>query len=363
MVQMGRPPMKVLLANQLVCLQLSRVLGAFVCVLGAWTSGAQSNGISTSLHGVKGGFILFHLNISSGEKIEVIRWTFKNKAYHQNLLEFEPENKFLKWKNLQNRFEQRVNVTNMTFHIKNLTLKDHGCYIARIEYFGGNISEQTFLLSVNEPIVLETNVLSKSQTSDWCNLTLECQAMSDTKKVRMTWESEDIPKMLMQNESLGLLSNSSRVKVFFPLNYQNYSITCLAMNDAEQKNITLKLHDVCVKTSIMKTHKRPWYLGIFILFILFGILGIGWWICKGKEEKKEVMDSSKHQRDSDNSIEYAMLNPDRLPEDQNQCQEACEQRLQERENITTIYSHIQKTPHQYSGAEVQKGHQKDHSGS
>ncbi|KAM9001909.1 uncharacterized protein ACOB8E_023007 isoform 6-T6 [Sarcophilus harrisii] len=310
MVQMGRPPMKVLLANQLVCLQLSRVLGAFVCVLGAWTSGAQSNGISTSLHGVKGGFILFHLNISSGEKIEVIRWTFKNKAYHQNLLEFEPENKFLKWKNLQNRFEQRVNVTNMTFHIKNLTLKDHGCYIARIEYFGGNISEQTFLLSVNEPIVLETNVLSKSQTSDWCNLTLECQAMSDTKKVRMTWESEDIPKMLMQNESLGLLSNSSRVKVFFPLNYQNYSITCLAMNDAEQKNITLKLHDVCVKTSIM--------------------------------------DSSKHQRDSDNSIEYAMLNPDRLPEDQNQCQEACEQRLQERENITTIYSHIQKTPHQYS---------------
>ncbi|XP_051849705.1 uncharacterized protein LOC127559750 isoform X2 [Antechinus flavipes] len=303
---MGRPPMKVLFANQLVCLQLPRVLGAFVCVLGAWTSGAQSNGIPTSLHGVKGGFILFHLNISSGEKIAIIRWTFKDKD-QQTLLEFEPENKSLKWKRLQPRFEQRVNVTNMTFHIKNLTLEDHGCYKATIEYYNGKISEQTFLLSVNEPIVLKTEVLSKSQTSDWCNLTLECQAKRDMTEVRMTWESEDIPKMLIQNESLGLLSNSSRVKVFLPPKFQNYSITCLAMNDAEQKNITLKLRDVCVDNLIM--------------------------------------DSSKHQRDSDNSVENTMLNPDRLPENQNQCQEACEQRLQERENITTIYSNIQKTPH------------------
>ncbi|XP_036609608.1 SLAM family member 7-like [Trichosurus vulpecula] len=342
---MSRSPMKVPFANKLVCLQLPRVLGALVCLLGAWTSGAQSSGIQTSLHGVKGGSILFHLNISSGEKIKSIAWSFESKQSHQILFYFVPEDESLTWEDLENTDERRVRMTfNMTsLRIGNLTFEDHGCYRARIQYSKGILWDQSFFLFVNEPIFPEIKVLSSFLTSDWCNLTLACEVTGDTKEVIVAWESGDIPNMLLQEESLGLLSNFSIVNLSLPWSVQDSSLTCIAKNPAEQKNSTLKLRDACKNSSwLMSDLSRPhWPIGIFLLLILLGILGIGLWICRRKE-KKEVMDSSKNQRDSDISIQYAVLNPDRPPEVQNQSQEACEQQPPERNLPITIYSEIQK---------------------
>ncbi|XP_020847135.1 SLAM family member 9-like isoform X1 [Phascolarctos cinereus] len=338
---MGRSPMKVLFANKLVCFQLPRVLGALVCLLGAWTSGAQSSGIQTSLHGVKGGSILFYLNISSGEKIKMITWSFESNESHQILFHFKPEDESLAWENPKNRYEQRVRVTSdmTSLSIGNLTFEDHGCYRARVQYSTAKLYDQSFFLSVNEPIFPEIKVLSNFLTSDWCNLTLACPVLGATKEVTVTWESGDIPNILSQ-ERLGLLSNSGILNLSLPRGVQDSSLTCIAKNLAEQKNSTLYLRDACKNSNLSKQH---WQIGIFLLLILLGILGIGLWICRRKEKKNEVMDSSKNQRNSDNSIYYAVLSPDRPPEVQNQCEEACEQQPPERELPSTVYSEIQKT--------------------
>ncbi|XP_027727332.1 T-lymphocyte surface antigen Ly-9-like isoform X2 [Vombatus ursinus] len=309
---------------------------------GAWTSGAQSSGIQTSLHGIKGGSILFHLNISSGEEIKMITWSFESNKSHHILFHFKPEDESLTWENPENRYEQRVHVTSNTasLSIGNLTFEDHGCYRARIQYSTAELYDQSFFLSVDEPIFPEIKVLSNFLTSDWCNLTLACSVLGATKEVIVTWESGDIPNILSQEERLGLLFNSSILNLSLPRSVQNSSLTCIAKNPAEQKNSTLYLRDACKNSNLSKQH---WQIGIFLLLILLGILGIGLWIYRRKEKKNEVMESSKNQRNSDNSIQYAVLNPDRRPEVQNQCQEACEQQPPERELPTTIYSEIKRT--------------------
>ncbi|XP_044540891.1 uncharacterized protein LOC123256314, partial [Gracilinanus agilis] len=210
------------------------------------TSGDQSPDIQTSLYGVRGGSILFHLNTTQGKKIQRIEWSFLSKKNHQPLFTLEPETGRLTWKSLWNRYEQRVHATLTSLHIKNLTLEDNGNYRARIDY-EDTISDQNFFLSIYDP----------------------------TKQ------------------------------------------------------------------------KESWYIGIFLLVILLGILGIGMWICRRKEKKKEVMDSPGNQRNSDMDIQYEVFSLGR-PEDQNQCQEASEQHPQEEKHLTTIYSEIQN-PRKCSG--------------
>ncbi|XP_068918904.1 SLAM family member 9-like [Petaurus breviceps papuanus] len=344
---MGRSPMKVLFATKLVYFQLARVLGALICLLGAWTSGAECSGIETSLNGVKGGSILFNLNISSGENINMITWSFESKKTHKILFDFFPDNEFLNWEDLENRHEQKVRMTANTtsLSIGNLTFADHGCYKARIKYSKGTLLDQSFFLSVHEPIFPKIKILSNLLTSNWCNLTLACEVMGDTKGVIVAWESRDVSTMLPQEESLGLLSNSSILNLSLPWSVQDSSLTCIVKNPAEQKKSTLNLHDACENSSWFMSDllRQHWLIGLFLPFIWLEILVIGLCICRGKE-KKEVMDSSKNQRNSVISIQYAVLNPDRLPEVQNQCQEACEQQPPERELPTTIYSETQKTP-------------------
>ncbi|XP_056672183.1 CD48 antigen-like [Monodelphis domestica] len=336
---MGRLPMKAPLAYKLVCLQLPRVLCTFVCLLGVWTSGDQSSDTQTSLYGVQGGSILFQLNTSLGKMIQRVDWSLDSKKKHLPLFSLEPEtgNLTLKKSLLWNRYEQRAHVTPTSLRIDNVTLEDNGNFKARILH-EEVISEQSFFLSIYEPILPKIKIISKSQTSDGCNLTLECQILKISNDTTVTWGSGDIPKR--QEESLGLPSNSRILNLSLPPNLHNSSVTCLAKNPAEQQNSTLKLSDACAeKSSNPQTPKSPWFIGSFLLVILLGILGIGLWICRRKEKKKEVMDSPENQRNSDMNILYAMLRPSR-PEDQNQCQEASEQHLQEGKHLTTIYSEI-----------------------
>ncbi|XP_072503419.1 SLAM family member 9-like [Notamacropus eugenii] len=341
---MGRSSMKVLFANTLVCLQLPRVLGALVCLLGAWTSGAQSSGIQTSLYGVKGGSILFRLNMSSGEKIEKITWSFEFKENHHILFDFITKNESLVWEKFENRDELKVRMMcNMTsLSIENLTFADHGCYRARIRYSKGKLHDQSFFLSVNEPIFPKIKILSSFLTSDWCHFTLACEVMGDTKDVIVSWKSGDIPNLLPQEENLGLLSNSSILNLSLPRSVQDSSLTCRAKNPAEQKSSTLNLRDACRLTSDLSRHH--WLSGLLLLLILLGILGIGLCIYRRNQKKKEAMDSSKNRRDSEISIQYAVINQDGPPEVQNQCQEVCEQQPPGRKLPATIYSEIQKVP-------------------
>uniref|UniRef100_A0A5F8GLS0 SLAM family member 5-like n=1 Tax=Monodelphis domestica TaxID=13616 RepID=A0A5F8GLS0_MONDO len=331
--------MKVLLAYKLVCLQLPRVLCTFVCLLGVWTSGDQSSDTQTSLYGVQGGSILFQLNTSLGKKMQRVEWSLDSKKSRLPLFSLEPEtgNLTLKKSLLWNRYEQRAHVTPTSLRIDNITLEDNGNYKARI-YYEEVITEHSFFLSVYEPILPMIKIISKSQTSDGCNLTLECQILKISNDTTVTWGSVDIPKR--QEESLGLPSNSRTLNLSLPPNLQNSSVTCLAKNPAEQQNSTLKLSDACAeKSSNPQTPKSQWFIGIFLLVILLGILGIGLLIRRRKEKKKEVMDSPENQRNSDMNIQYAVLRPSR-PEDQNQCQEASEQYPQEGKHLTTIYSEI-----------------------
>ncbi|XP_074079254.1 SLAM family member 5-like [Macrotis lagotis] len=344
---MGRPPMKVLFANKVVCFQLPRVLGALVILLGAWIFGAQSSEIQTTLHGVKGGFILFHLKINTGEEIEKITWSIEMMEIHQILFVIRFKNGCLIREHLQNTFDHRVHMpSNMTFlRIGNLTLEDSGSYSARIEYRRGLFSDQNFFLSVYEPILLKIEVLSKFLSSDWCNITLICQVLGITKTVTVSWESEDISMMKLFQENIEQISNSSILGLSLTPSFQNFSLTCLAKNPVEQKSIKLNLQDACDENfiSVMpRISNRSWQGRVFLLITLLGILGIGVWFFRRKQ-KKEDMNSSRNQRNGDNSIQYAEVSLVRPHEVKNQCQEACEMQPQERK-VLTIYSEIQKIP-------------------
>nr|XP_005610285.3 SLAM family member 5 [Equus caballus] len=322
-----------------------------VCSTGIKSSGAhgarvQDSASYVSLKGIRGGSVWFHVFKQPGTELQEIAWAFGPAIKYTVMLQVHKGSEGTPtWVSLQDKYMQRVHVPNMTsLRIENLTREDSGQYRARANFPGGMESNKIFDLTVYEPVPLP-QILAKSvsTTGGWCNITLECRASGVTDDLNVTWESKDLPRELEPAR------NSWTLAVSLPLSPPNASLSCVVSNSEDQKTITTFLGEFCDYDSQgqASTGTLKAILGPIVAVPL--ILGVGLYLWKTHEKKKKMeigrgAGLQEEHRNHDDDIQYAELSlqESRGGRDKGMRERMRERRLQEKEDLTAVYSEVQK---------------------
>ena len=139
------------LTEKLLTFSISIVLG--ICSTVAYNSGshgseAQDPGF-VPMYGTQGGSVLFHVIKKQGADPVEVSWGFGPQSNYRVLLQVRRGADTPTWVSLQDKYQQRVHVPNVTsLKIKNLTREDSGQYRARASFTGGTELTQVFHLTV-----------------------------------------------------------------------------------------------------------------------------------------------------------------------------------------------------------------------
>ncbi|XP_074076593.1 SLAM family member 9-like [Macrotis lagotis] len=268
--------------------------------------GIQKEEARNSYHtvdGIVGGDILLPLNVPLGTEIQEIEWRFNSEKLQ--LLSLEPRSHSFLWHSPLDRYKKRLDtLEDSSLIIRNTTIKDSGLYEARVIFISGLFIIQSFALSIYEPIpVPQIQIQSKCLTSLWCNITLDCQVSGPGKAVTVTWRSGNLLTGLKQSETSEISPNSRTLSLSLLMDQSNSSLTCLASNPVDQRNITIDLKDICALRDIYTSFKTPqepvniyscplkWMLlwkGLLLLGILLWTLGIRFTLDKGKTKEGQI---------------------------------------------------------------------------
>ena len=103
----------------------------------------------------------------------------------------------------------------------------------------------SFVSPAPEPVILpEILVKSSFITPGWCNVTLECRDPGNREDLKVTWESEGLPRELEWSGTPGPAPSSWSLTVNVSLSQPNASLTCVVSNQMDQKTATLDLGEV-----------------------------------------------------------------------------------------------------------------------
>uniref|UniRef100_A0A8D1XTV8 Ig-like domain-containing protein n=2 Tax=Sus scrofa TaxID=9823 RepID=A0A8D1XTV8_PIG len=350
--QTGRQPvMGPYLEDPLLC-WLLRFFSLLVSVYSSGTNGGgpgpgvQDSGAPDPLQGIRGGSVLFPLHKKQDAELEEVTWGFGPGSEYRVLLRVRP-GEAPTWVSLQDRYQQRVHVPNMTsLKIENLTPEDSGLYRARGSFTGGVEFTQVFHLTVYEPVTIpQILVHSSSITPGWCNVTMECRTSGDAEDLKVTWEGKGLPRELEERVTSGPTPNSWTLAVHLPQSQPYTNITCVVSNEVDQKTATFNLGEVCVHGSHGQANAvaLPGILGAgATVATLLLILGIG--LCLWKKKKKKKMETARglqeESKDRDGGIQYVELSQQDSRESTDQGDG--ERRLNEKEALNTVYSEVHK---------------------
>ncbi|MXQ95960.1 hypothetical protein E5288_WYG015207 [Bos mutus] len=222
-----------------------------ICSTVAHSSGPHGSEAQDSafvpMYGIQGGSVLFHVIKKQEADPEEVLWSFGPLSNYRVLLQVHHWADNLTWVILQDKYQQRVHVPNVTsLKIENLTQEDSGQYRARARFTGGRELTQVFHLTVYEPVILpEILVKSSSITPSWCNVTLECKTPGNREDLNVTWESEGLPRELVWSETPELAPNTWQLTMNLPLSQPNASLTCVVSNYVDKKTVSVDFEQVC----------------------------------------------------------------------------------------------------------------------
>ncbi|XP_060125629.1 SLAM family member 5-like [Zootoca vivipara] len=137
-------------------------------------------------------------------------------------------------------------VNETTLRIKDLQMEDSGAYRARVSFVTKHFQDQTFLLTVYEPVP-EPKILPRkvSNTPYGCNVTLQCQ-VSGKGEFNISWRRGNPLRDLEFGSDWFQLSNNGKdLHLSWWLNSSEPNFTCLVTNPADQKNISFSVLNIC----------------------------------------------------------------------------------------------------------------------
>ncbi|XP_067169447.1 natural killer cell receptor 2B4-like [Apteryx mantelli] len=185
------------------------------------------------------------------------------------------------------RFKQRLEKFNETsLRIRALELGDSGIYGARIILQPAQVEDQSFNLSVYEPVgVPEIQGEVLAQTPHECNVSLRCRAPAG-RDVRTAWlpaASGTAPDIRLTAEA-----GESWLEVRAGAGALNATYTCVARNPVHQRSASVHLRTLCRDDRAVHVRTR-WHLCLaFLLAAGAGTAVLAaLYLCK-KRRKKEV---------------------------------------------------------------------------
>ena len=104
----------------------------------------------------------------------------------------------------------------------------------------------SFVSPAPEPVILpEILVKSSSITPGWCNVTLECKSPGNREELKVTWESEGLPRELEWSGTPELAPNSWQLTMNLSLSQPNANLTCVVSNHVDKKTASVDFVQVC----------------------------------------------------------------------------------------------------------------------
>ncbi|KAI4590447.1 hypothetical protein MJG53_001496 [Ovis ammon polii x Ovis aries] len=247
-------------SEKLFTFPISIVLGTCSTVVqssGKYVSEVQDSGF-VPMQGIQGGSVLFHIVKKQEADPEEVSWGFGPEFNYRVFMRVHRGADTPTWISLQDKYQQRVHVPNVTsLRIENLTPEDSGQYRARASFTGGIEFNQVFLLTVYEPMILpEILVKSSSITPGWCNITLECRDPGNREDLKVTWESEGLPRELEWSGTPGSAPSSWSLTVNLSLSQPNASLTCVVSNHVDKKTASVDFGKICFPGAALQEDDR-----------------------------------------------------------------------------------------------------------
>ncbi|XP_033030193.1 V-set and immunoglobulin domain-containing protein 10-like [Lacerta agilis] len=197
--------------------------------------------------GILGGSVLFPANVSQGITVEKMEWDFYPQRGGLGLWLGEFSHGKLEHPSPTDRFGQRLDmVDKTTLRIKGLELDDGGIYNTRIWFNKAQFQEQSFSLTVYEPVPTpQIHHQVESKTPGGCNVTLRCHTPG-REELSISWETGDPHRALGKSVNQYQVSDNGReLRVFYWSSSFYSKFTCLVSNPVDQKRASFDLLSIC----------------------------------------------------------------------------------------------------------------------
>ncbi|XP_070323653.1 CD48 antigen-like isoform X4 [Odocoileus virginianus] len=212
---------------------------------------------SCTLKRTVGASVQLPLTSPLNSSIREIEWNWQPENDEKTqLVTWKPQTPTPDWYDLEEIYKHRLNLTEKAFlSIRNLTMEMSGLYTAKIKFNTGKSKEEKFRLCLYDPIPHpQIQIRSSSNTSGWCNISLECEIPGNTGNLTVIWLSQGLPRHLEQR---GIPPNSRNLSLSLPISHIKSHLTCVVSNPAEEKNATLHLEDICPWRGLTEADLTP----------------------------------------------------------------------------------------------------------
>uniref|UniRef100_A0A670K2R8 T-lymphocyte surface antigen Ly-9-like n=2 Tax=Podarcis muralis TaxID=64176 RepID=A0A670K2R8_PODMU len=230
--------------------------------------------------GILGGSVLLPANVSQGITVEKIEWDFYPQRGGPGFWLAEFSHGKLEHQSPTDRFEQRLDmVDETTLRIKDLELDDSGIYNARIWFMKSQFKEQSFNLTVYEPVPTpQIHFQEVSQTSEGCSVTLQCQAPRK-EEFSISWKRGNPPRALGNSLYEYQLSDSGRnLHVFWRKDSSDSAFTCLLTNSVDQKNASFDLLKICPGDDGVQVRRQRHIISTAVVMLLIMMVVAVMWM-------------------------------------------------------------------------------------
>ncbi|KAL8184882.1 UNVERIFIED_CONTAM: hypothetical protein K2H54_031325 [Gekko kuhli] len=158
----------------------------------------------------------------------------------------------LEWRNASSSLGQRLEMDDQgTLRIKALEEEDSGVFEARVLLASNEIHEQTFHLSVFEPVPgpqIRHQLVSK--TVEGCNLTLWCLP-PEKGGFNVSWKRGNQLNDLEEGlDWYQLSAGGTELHLSWCPNSSDSNVTCLLSSPMDQKSASLNLRSVCLSEAV-----------------------------------------------------------------------------------------------------------------
>ncbi|XP_068851407.1 SLAM family member 9-like [Aphelocoma coerulescens] len=282
---------------------------------------------------VLGESVVFSLDLSHNGIVKKLEWTFRGAtgATGAAILVAEVIPGGSLRPDPRDRFGDRLEVNETALRITVLERGDCGIYQARIQLLPALVEDQSFNLSLYEPLPEpEIRIQRRALTSQECNLTVRCQAPAGS-GAEVTWQPQG-----------HLCGDSQTLCLSLPATASSSSYTCVAGNDIQRRTAAIHTGILCRPQGDRDRLRVVFCLGLVALGV--GAAGIAW-IWRKKRRKKAAGSGHGSARDGPDGAALAPR-PSQDPSSEVQYAEIqrripLEPQERPQDNPTTIYSLLQ----------------------
>ncbi|KAL8184865.1 UNVERIFIED_CONTAM: hypothetical protein K2H54_031155 [Gekko kuhli] len=197
-----------------------------------------------------------------------------------------------------------------TLRIRALEKEDSGMFTARILFAPNEIHEQTFRLSVLEPVPdPQIRHQVTSRTAEGCNVTLQCLA-SDKGEFNVSWKKgNQLSDLEGRSDWYQLSDEGTELHLSWRLDSLDSTVTCLLSNPMDQKNASFDLLSIC------SSGGHPWMMWLLLpaLPVLFLVTALEFYRQKKRSFQGAVPLTTPEKAGSPPEPQYAELRKRRSP--------------------------------------------------